>query len=69
MRLQELELVLALSYSARNEVFRPIAWRFDTGVEQRVTLGRNFSLELETTFNRTGGLDWARVAGQVKLFY
>jgi len=165
VRLQELVLVEALSYSPRSEVFRPIAWKLDTairtrrvatfdrlreetvwrtaagvglsteapahtlvyglgeavldvspsledvasfgpairvglltdwpgdryrahlfgtvtrfalgdtdtwieaGLVQRVSLRRDLTFEVETTFNRTGGRSWGRFAGSLKLFF
>jgi hypothetical protein len=41
----------------------------EAGLAQRVTLHRQLSAELETTYSRTGGRDWARVVGGLKLFF
>ena len=42
---------------------------YKAGVEQRLTLTGRLTAELETTWNRTGGEDWAKVAGSFKLFF
>jgi len=42
---------------------------FEAGLVQRLTLQRNLTAELETTWSRAGGLDWLRLAGSLKLFF
>jgi hypothetical protein len=41
----------------------------EAGLLQRITLDRHLAAELETTYNRTGGQNWARIAGHLKLFF
>jgi len=58
VRLQDLALVEALSLSPRSRVFRPLAWRFETGLRTR-EVTRSGSLHERSVWRTAGGVGLA----------
>jgi hypothetical protein len=54
VRLQELVIAQALSYSPRSEVFRPIAWKLDTGIRTR-RVASPFGLQEKSVWRTAAG--------------